>query len=82
MALFIIIYHFTIPTPLAIHMGIIILWCGCRVHSTEGWYKSVHTVSELELIPLNTLLKQILTALQQDVLTGKYGYEMHKSKGI
>lgn len=35
MALFIIIHHFTIPTPLAIHMGIIILWCGCRVHSTE-----------------------------------------------
>lgn len=35
MALFIIIYHFTIPTPLAFHMGIIILLYGCRVYSTE-----------------------------------------------
>lgn len=35
MALFIIIYHFTVPTPFTFHMGIIILWCGCRVYSTE-----------------------------------------------
>lgn len=78
MALFIIIYHFTIPTPLAIHMGIIILWCGCRVYSTEDCCKNVHSVSELEFIPLNTFLKQLPTALLQGVLSGKYGYEMHK----
>ena len=69
MALFIIIYHFTIPTPLAIHMSIIILWCGCRACDTEDLCKSVHSVSELKFIPLNTLLKQLHAALQQDILS-------------
>lgn len=82
MALFIIIYHFTIPTPLAIHMGIIILCCGCRLCSTEAWCKSVHSESELEFIPLNTLLKQLLTALQQNVLSEKYEYERHQCKAV